>query len=422
MTSGASNIRRSDRLHTADPETHALRRQIAAENSVTGSDTVMADTPAPSGDRRDGNKEDDPSTSGTTTAADTLAWALQQKALLLSSPPSGQLEALKEFAEKLTQFDKIIASLTPKNRHDAREEHAARTRQDQIALDNLAKKEATPIGTLTQKNYDLWVQSIENRFEYTGATVDCDRRTRWAIEGFKRETSLYAEIHRRLVALDGDDLLWSELKRIVQDFIRDPAVRRFDTALEWYTSFQRDNQKFDQFLAHMQRIEPLLGNPPHAGEEQKIDFWFTRLHESNRLELLKRNFAERVHRLEDLFSEIRLIENIKDLTKSRDSKSRASPPRSHSKRRRSAEGSENRQKNKSGGQQSILPDRSNTGSQNNGGTPNSGASQGQRSSNAGGYQGKGKASAGNTQKNEWRQRGKGQQQGNEGPATGNSKP
>jgi hypothetical protein len=113
------------------------------------------------------------------------------------------------------------------------------------------------------------------------AIADHTHHMYWAIQGFKKDTALQSEVNRRLNACeaDGNEISWLELKQIMQDFICDPVVHRFEITNKYYNSTICDTQKFDTFLNHMLTYEGLLSHKLHAegDDAQKIDFWFTRL-------------------------------------------------------------------------------------------------------------------------------------------------
>jgi hypothetical protein len=81
-------------------------------------------------------------------------------------------------------------------------------------LDQLVKKDLPTLETTNQKQWDSWVSKIENLFLVMNAIADHTHRTRWAIQGFKKDTALQSEVNRRLNACeaDGNEISWLELK------------------------------------------------------------------------------------------------------------------------------------------------------------------------------------------------------------------
>jgi hypothetical protein len=277
-------------------------------------------------------------------------------------------------------------------------------------LDQLVKKDPPTLETTNQKQWDSWVSRIENLFLVMNAMTDHPRRTRWAIQGFKKDAALQSEVNRRLNACetDGNEVTWLELKQIVQDFIRDPAVRRFEIANKYYTSTMCDTQKFDTFLNHMLTYEGLLSHKPHAEDDdaQKIDFWFTRLTPQLQRKLLQQNLSEKAKTFNEFCTQVRYCEQLDETTGTH-------PEPSSSKRRRDTDSGPGG-KRKDG---KTHPDRSsgnnsgsaNQGSQTPGSDKNAPFSHPNRNRNGGGWN-RGQA-GGNKPKDHWKQNGKGQQQG-----------
>ena len=141
-------------------------------------------------------------------------------------------------------------------------------------------------------------------------------------------------MYRRLGAKDKGPLLWDELKTIVQDQIKNPIVRRFENATAYYTTVIKENQKFDTFLARMRSLEDLFSYTPFVDPDQQVDFWFSRLPTYLQAELFRQNFAARVRTAEDLFAEIRRVEQLLDTIKLTEDRVAGSGKSSRSKRGR----------------------------------------------------------------------------------------
>jgi hypothetical protein len=98
-------------------------------------------------------------------------------------------------------------------------------------------------------------------------------------EWSQEETSLYAAVSEQLRSRKDASLpyLWNEFKTFVQDYIRDPVVRRFETAHSYHTAQQFPGQTSDSFLACVRLLEGRLEQRPQAearNEQWKIDLFF----------------------------------------------------------------------------------------------------------------------------------------------------
>jgi hypothetical protein len=184
----------------------------------------------------------------------------RKQEILLSPLPDG-IEALESRARTLTALDQIIVSTLAKRPLSAAEEQAECTlaeerRTQETRIRELQRKDPPIIGGTTQSKFVDWFLILENEF-ISRELEDSDQRTWWVANGLKKETSLYTAVSEQLRSSKdaGQPYLWTEFKTFVQNHIRDPVVRRFETAHSFYTAQQRPGQTFDSFLAYVRLIE-----------------------------------------------------------------------------------------------------------------------------------------------------------------------
>jgi hypothetical protein len=322
----------------------------------------------------------------------------------------------------LTALDQIIVSTLAKRPLSAAEEQAERTlaeenrmlveerRTQETRIRELQRKDPPLIGGTTQSKFVDWFLILENEF-VSRELEDSDRRTRWAANGLKKETSLYAAVSEQLRSSKdaGQPYLWTEFKTFVQNHIRDPVVRRFETAHSFHTAQQRPGQTFDSFLAYVRLIEGQLEHRPwaEAGDEQrKIDFFLSRCLDDIRQELLRSQSTElgKLDTAEQLFSKIRFVEQtLKSRSKSTDGKAASTRKDTTSKRKRRDSGGKGTQSGNSGGNpQGGSANDSPSGGGNNSNARSSHGNRGGR----GGNHSRGGKSAGDSHKGTWRSKGK----------------
>ncbi|OCK73200.1 hypothetical protein K432DRAFT_11963 [Lepidopterella palustris CBS 459.81] len=167
----------------------------------------------------------------------THEWAIRELSIHLLKAPNTDPESLEAYYKKLRALRGLVEELAPRRPNSA---ETQATRAQTAAIDNLVKREPPIIGGSNQQSFDCWVLAVQNQFKVANAHLDCERRTRWAVNGLRKEKNIEAEVHRRFEAADGLEMLWEDLKRLVQDHIQDPVVRRFETAIRFYTSTIKD--------------------------------------------------------------------------------------------------------------------------------------------------------------------------------------
>jgi hypothetical protein len=128
---------------------------------------------------------------------------------ILQSPLPNRIKALESRARMLTALDQIIISTLAKCPLSAAEEQAERTlakenwmlveerRIQETYIRELQQKNPPLIGGTTQSKFVDWFLILENEF-VSRELEDSDRCTRWAANGLKKETSLYAIVSEQL--------------------------------------------------------------------------------------------------------------------------------------------------------------------------------------------------------------------------------
>jgi hypothetical protein len=329
--------------------------------------------------------------------AQVAAVEARKQELLLSPLPEG-IEALKSRAATLTALDQIIVSALAKRPLSATEEQAERTlaeerRTQETRIRELQRKDPPLIGGTTQSKFVHWFLILENEF-VSRELEDSDRRTRWAANGLKKETSLYAAVSEQLRSSKdaGQPYLWTEFKTFVQNHIRDPIIRRFEAAHSYHNAQQRPGQTFDSFLAYVRLIEGQLEHRPWANDEQwKIEFFFSRCLDDIRQELLRSQSTElgKLETAEHLFSKIRFVEQILKIQKRKSTDGKSASTRggsaSNSKRkRRDSEGKGTQIGNSGGNPQRGSANNSSSGGGNNSNASSSRSNRGGRGGNQSG--------------------------------------
>jgi hypothetical protein len=353
-----------------------------------------------------------------------VAAAKARKQEILQSPLLNGIEALESRARMLTALDQIIVSTLAKRPLSAAEEQAERTlteenqmlveerRTQETRIRELQRKDPPLIGGTTQSKFVDWFLILENEF-VSRELEDSDRRTRWAANGLKKKTSLYAVVSKQLHSSKdaGQPYLWTEFKTFVQNHIRDPVVRCFEMAHSFHTAQQCPGQTFDSFLAYVRLIEGQLEHCPwaEAGDKQwKIDFFLSHCLDDIRQELLRSQSMElgKLDTAEQLFSKICFVEQTLKTNKSKSADGKAGTTTrkdTTSKRKRRHFGGKGTQSG-------------NSGRNPQGGSANNSPSGGGNNSNArslhgnrGGRRGnhsRGGKSAGDSHKGAWHSKGK----------------
>jgi hypothetical protein len=136
---------------------------------------------------------------------------------------------------------------------------------------------------------------------------DVVRRTRYAVQRISFETDnklkdVVALLDRRLGRQDAPPLLWDEMKRLIEDAIENPAVRRAELAVKYHEARVKDNQSVLTFQRYMMDLESRMDYVIEDGRA-KVDVYFARLPKAIRDKIIAANTLKDCAVVDDLMAE-----------------------------------------------------------------------------------------------------------------------
>ncbi|KAK3612917.1 hypothetical protein LTR56_028172, partial [Elasticomyces elasticus] len=175
-------------------------------------------------------------------------------------------------------------------------------------LYNLLRKDPPTLQSANNQEFQQWILEVERMFLLHGADEDSHRRSVWASGGIKRGvTAVIQAVNTRLEAYSAsatlpairEPLYWAELIQIIQDAIKNPAVRRGEQAVLYWNATMRPSQTVATFFNYMKNMEKSFDVPMVDGYH-RINFYYTKLPERIRDRLIEGNVLKDITSTDEL--------------------------------------------------------------------------------------------------------------------------
>lgn len=175
---------------------------------------------------------------------------------------------------------------------------------DLYRIKNVTKFE----GRNTQEQLD-WTLEIERHFAAAGlagvVTIEEEAyRSKWALDYFGTKARRYWSQQDQL---GNGKMTWSSIKEIAKNLVSDPTTRQSRVALAFYNVNMRLNQDVSSFFAYASAIEQDLAGGL-LPEPWRWQFYFTRLPETIRQEMIRTCSMEKIKDTKDLIEWARGLE------------------------------------------------------------------------------------------------------------------